>query len=413
MKEWGAIAIVGTFDSKGEEHFFLKDRIEQRGLKTVTIHVGTKHGSPFSADRDLYEEVVAKNTALQADRDKAIQAVLEKARALVWELYKQGEICALISAGGGTGTHLGTAIMQVLPMGVPKVMVSTVASRDMSGVVGTKDISMIHSVVDLLGVNSLSGRVLDRAAGAVCGMARSEWKPREARARIALTMFGFITEGAEQIKGALETKGYEVVAFHANGTGGTAMEELAREGHFDGIMDLATHELADDLKGGYCAGMGPARLLPAPGRPIPRLVVPGGLDCAVLEFTRANIPEAYRDRRIFFYDFRSAIRLSLEETEFLAAQLARKMNADPKRMVFLNPVKGWSEADREGGPLHAPELGEAFMKRLRQDLDPRIEVRETDHHINDLAFARVAAETMDRMVQKKGFGGMPPSKISG
>ncbi|MBW2605982.1 MAG: Tm-1-like ATP-binding domain-containing protein, partial [Deltaproteobacteria bacterium] len=309
MDQNAAIAVVGTFDSKGEEHLFIKQAIERRGLKTLTINVGTKGPSTFPADLDLYAEVIKEGSAGPGSRDEAIQAILARAREVIEDRCEKGEISGIISAGGGTGTHIGTSIMRVLPLGVPKVMVSTVASRDMAKIVGTRDITMMHSVVDLLGVNSISGGVLDRAAGAICGMVQGQWKAQGEKKRVALTMFGFITKAAELTKGYLEEMGYEVIAFHANGTGGMAMEELAAEGYFQGILDLATHELADELMGGYCRGIGPERLEPVPGRDIPRLVVPGGLDCAVLEFTRETIPDQFRDRKIFFYDFRSAIRL--------------------------------------------------------------------------------------------------------
>lgn len=391
-----AIAIVGTFDSKGEEHAFVKARIQALGFPTLTLNVGTKEPPAFEADHDLFAEVIQANRP--RGRDAAIQAVLERGRTLVRELYLKGRICGVISAGGGTGTHLGTAIMGVLPVGLPKVMVSTVASRDMGPLVGTRDITMIHSVVDLLGVNSLSGRLLDQAAAAVCAMASSAWSPDRQRPRVALSMFGFVTEGAERIRESLEARGYEVIPFHANGTGGMAMEDLAAEGYFAGILDLATHELADQLKGGYCAGIGPQRLRPPPGRPIPRLVVPGGLDCAVLEFTRENIPEAYRGRRIFFYDFRSAVRLSTEETLTVADGIADALNRDPLRARVLVPAQGWSEADRKGAPLHDPQLCRLFAERLRARLDPRVPVETVDAHINEERFAREAAETMDRMV---------------
>ncbi len=270
------VVVIGTFDTKGAEHFFLKESIESRGMTALTIHVGTAGPSPFQADYDLYAELLAESPEKMSSRDLAIDAMLTRADRLIRELFSKGRICGLISAGGGTGTYLATRIMRGLPLGVPKVMVSTVASRDMSGTVGTRDITMIHSVADLLGVNSITGRILDRAAGAVCGMAGSTWSPPAVQRRIALTMFGFITEAAENIKSLLEDKGLEVVAFHANGTGGMAMEELAAEGYFDGILDLATHELADQLKGGYCRGIGPGRLEPVPGRVVPRLGGAGG-----------------------------------------------------------------------------------------------------------------------------------------
>lgn len=401
MNEHAAIAVVGTFDSKGEEHLFIKERIEARGFKTLTIHVGTKAHSTFPPDIDLFQVLKEDAIGINQNRDQAIYATLQMAQKLVKALYNNGKICGIISAGGGTGTHLGTGIMKALPLGVPKVMVSTVASRDMSKIVGTKDITMIHTVVDMLGVNSILGNILDKAAGAVCGMAGSRWQSDKERKRIALSMFGFITRAAEEIKRCLEEMGYEIVAFHANGTGGMAMEELAAEGHFHGILDLATHELADELKQGYCKGIGPQRLEPVPGIEIPRLVVPGGLDCAVLEFTRENVPDQYKDRKIFFYDFRSAIRLNQEETRFLAGQLAEKLNRYPSNIKVLIPMQGWSEADKEGGPLYDPLMRDLFIQRFKQELNPQIETREVDLHINDPSFARAASSMMDEMLKGK------------
>jgi len=265
MEKTPAIAVLGTFDSKSEEHIFLKNQIEQRGIGTLTINVGTRKPSPVPVDLDLLEIVRANNPAIPDGRDNIINAMMQEAKDQIKKLYEDGQISGVISAGGGTGTHICTTIMHELPLGVPKVMVSTVASRDMSTVVGTKDIVMIHSVADLLGVNSISGLILDKAAAGICGMVQSHWQPS----------FGFITPGAEATRQALESLGYEVIAFHANGTGGMAMEELAEEGYFHGILDLATHELADDLLDGYCGGIGPQRFEPVPGKSIPRLIVPG------------------------------------------------------------------------------------------------------------------------------------------
>ncbi len=401
MKEDGAIVVVGTFDSKGQEHLFLKECIEKRGVRSLTINVGTRTPSPFRADYDLFEKVQNERGHEAESRDKAIHRVLTLAQGLIRQLHNKGQICGIISAGGGTGTYIGTGIMHVLPLGVPKVMISTVASRDMSRIVGTKDITMIHSVVDLLGVNSISGKILDRAAAAICGMAQSHWEPPGAKKQIALTFFGFITRAAEQIKSSLEEMGYEVVPFHANGTGGMAMEELAAEGYFDAILDLGTHELADHLMGGYCGGIGPQRLKPVPGRKIPRLVIPGGLDCAVLEFTRNNVPHQFEERKIFFYDFRSAIRLSMEESRSLAGELAGRLNLDTRNTRVLVPTLGWSEADQRGRPLYDPIVSDTFVQRLRQDLNPRIQLQEVELHINQPSFARLASEIMDQMVRER------------
>ena len=393
------VAVVGTFDSKAEEHLFLKERIELNGLEALTINVGTGGPCPAAVDLDLFKKVIEIDPSLQKSRDRAIGAMIDAARSHVKTLYVEKQIAGIISAGGGTGTHIGSCIMHELPLGVPKVMVSTVASRNMAQTVGTKDITMIHSVADLLGVNSISGRILDIAAAGVCGMVQSSWRPEIAKKRIALPFFGFITAGAEATRQALESLEYEVVPFHANGTGGMAMEELAAEGYFDGILDLATHELADHLLNGYCGDIGPQRFEPVPGPTIPRLIVPGGLDCAVLEFTRNNIPPQYQDRQIFFYDFRSAVRLNKAETKTLADQLTLKLNKDPLNVQVLIPLQGWSEADRDDGPLYNPDMNRFFCLELHKNLDTRISIHESDHHINDPAFAAVAARMMDQMVR--------------
>lgn len=401
MKRDKAVVVLGTFDSKAEEHGYLRDVIKERGFPALTIHAGTRAPAPFPVDYDLYTDVIAPRGGL--GRDEAIEAVLEKGRSLVHDLYRQGDLSAVISAGGGTGTYLCTEIMRILPMGIPKVMISTVASRDMSRTVGTKDITMMHSVVDMLGINSLSAGVLERAAGAVCGMVESneQYKTSITKKRVALTLFGFITEGAEYVRSQLEALGYEVIPFHANGTGGMAMEELASEGLFAGILDFATHELADALLDGYCGGIGPGRLVPFTGGPNPpRLVVPGGLDCAVLIFDRNHIPAPYRGRRIFFYDFRSAVRLSREEARTLAEQLAEKLNRFGRAARLFVPMPGWSEADREGAPLYDPDMNRFFLDAVREHLSPDVAIQESGHHINSKAFAEQCAREMHAMIQQ-------------
>ncbi|RJR33030.1 MAG: UPF0261 family protein [Desulfobacteraceae bacterium] len=404
MENRPAIVVLGTFDSKGEEHLFLKQRIEQRGFPTLTINVGTKGPSLFNPDFDVFHELELGSREKTPDRDSAISAALSHGRRLLLRCYKEGRVMGAVSAGGGTGTHLSTGIMRVLPLGVPKVMVSTVASRNMAGIVGTKDITMMHSVSDILGINSILGEILDRAAGAVCGMAGSDWKPPKRKRLVGLTMFGFITRGAEQVKSHLESLGYEVIAFHANGTGGMAMEELAREGRFAGILDLATHEFADEFKQGYCRGIGSERLMPIRGAEIPRVVVPGGMDCAVLEFTRDNVPQEFRARKIFFYDFRSGIRLTAEESRAIAGTMAERLNSHPPSVKVLIPTEGWSEADCRGGALYDPPTSGEFVMELRRRLDPAISVSEVHAHINDERFAETAAAVMHEMIEGMDAG---------
>jgi len=404
MDKISSIAVLGTFDTKGEEHLFLKKCIEQRGVRTLTINVGTQKPVPCRLDFDLFKNMEAKGLIQDGqDRDQRIQAMLEQAKEVVKKLYARGEISGVVSAGGGSGTYLCTEIMRILPLGIPKVMLSTVAARDMTHIVGTKDITMMPSVSDILGINSILGKMLDKAAAAVCAMAKSQWVPEENRKRIALSFFGFITQAAEQVKVLLETTGYEVVTFHANGTGGTAMEELASEGFFEGILDLATHELADQLMNGYCGGIGPHRFETIKGTPLPRLIVPGGLDCAVLEFDRYSIPEQYKNRKIFFYDFRSAIRLNTKETKTIAQQLSDKLNPAGDAIKVLIPLKGWSVADGIDGPLYDPDTNDVFIKTFKENLVQTITVKEENLHINDPSFAGAAADMMDQMIASKNI----------
>ncbi len=402
MVKISSIAVLGTYDTKGEEHLFIKARIEKQGLHALTINVGTKNPAPCDVDLDLFTVLRDKGILTEnRDRDEMIQAMLDEARGVVKTLHDRGEIYGIVSAGGGSGTHLCAGIMRVLPLGVPKVMLSTVASRNMSRVVGTRDITMMHSVSDILGINSILGGMLDKAAVAVCAMARSDWTFGREQRRIALSFFGFITQAAEQIRSILEDKGYEVVTFHANGTGGTAMEELAEEGYFDGILDLAAHELADHLMNGYCGDIGPHRFEPISGKTIPRLVVPGGLDCAVLEFDRHSIPDQFKERKIFFYDFRSAIRLNEMETQTIARQLSDKLNPAGEMVKVLIPMRGWSVADHVDEPLYDPDMNDLFIKTFEQNLAMIIPVLKEDCHINDLPFAQRAAEMMVQMIESK------------
>ncbi len=392
------VGVLGTFDTKSSELIFIASAIRQRGLIPITINVGTRHPITVQVDYDLFPMLSASFET----RDNRIKKMIELGCNLVEALYSKGSLHGIISVGGGTGTYLGTEIMKSLPFGVPKVMVSTVASRDMSRTVGTKDIMMFHSVFDMLGVTSLSSLLLEEAAASVCAMAETfhNTKIEKTKKRIALTMFGFITQGAERVREVLENRGYEVIPFHANGTGGMAMEELSQAGLFDGIIDLATHELADQLLGGYCGGITESRLRNQLSNPPPRVVVPGGLDCAVLQFTRDSIPPEFKDRQIFFYDFRSGIRLNEEETRTIALRLASKLNTFGKKVLFVVPEKGWSEADIQGGPLYNPAMNQLLINILKSHLSPEVEMVSYDLHINDQEFAQRVVDHMETMLAK-------------
>ncbi|MBI4964076.1 MAG: Tm-1-like ATP-binding domain-containing protein [Desulfomonile tiedjei] len=399
------VAIVGTLDTKGEEVGYLRHIIEESGCSTIVMDVGTL--SPPMIEPDISREevtdaagVTAEELRKRADRRSAVQTMIDGGAIVISRLFESGRLSGIISIGGGTGTHIGTGIMRSLPLGVPKLMVSTVASRDMSQLIGTKDIIMMHSVVDILGLNAISRRILANAASAMVGMVRSTVQIRSDKPLIGLTSFGFITKGAMRVKGLLEEHGYEVAPFHANGTGGMAMEDLIDQGLISGVVDFALHEFADQMYGGYCGAIGPERLESAGRRGIPQVVVPGGLDCIVLEFdSLETMPEEVRGRKVFWYDFRSGVRTSRDDVLRLSGIIAEKLNRAKGPVKVAIPLKGWSEADALDGPLHDSETNKAFTAELRAALAGQIEVIEVNAHINDAEFAEVVVSELDTMMK--------------
>lgn len=394
--------MIGTLDTKGEEVGYLQKHIEQRGCQPIVMDVGILGQPTCSAGVTRQEVAQAGGSTLAAvsvaDRRMAVQVMAQGATEIARTLYQAGRLNGAIAVGGGTGTFIGSAVLRALPIGVPKVMVSTVASRDLRETIGAKDITIMHSVVDMLGLNAVNRKILANAAGAIVGMVEGGVELKPTKALIGVTVFGFCTEGGLHVKAALEERGYEMVAFHANGTGGMAMEDLVEQGLLVGVIDFATHEFADQLHGGYCGRIGPGRLESAGRRGIPQVVVPGGLDCIVLEFDRPEtIPPQFRDRQIFWYDFRSGVRTSLAEVETLAETIAAKLNQAIGPTRVLVPTKGWSEADIEGGPLYAPHINRAWVEFLKRQLKPSIPVVEVEAHINDPAFAQAAVAALDDM----------------
>ena len=403
-----SIVIVGTLDTKGDEVGYLKELIRAENCSTIVMDVGTLN--PPTITPDISRERIAaaggntlERLAEQNSRRLSVETMIHGAAAIVRELQKDKQLSGIISVGGGTGTHIGAGVMRALPLGIPKLMVSTVASRDMSDLIGTKDITVMHSVVDILGLNPISKKILANAAAAIVGMARQTGKISSEKPIIGLTSFGFITEGAMRVKSMLEGLGYEVAPFHANGTGGMAMEDLIDQGLIDGVLDLALHEFADALYGGYCGGIGPGRLESAGSKGIPQVVVPGGLDCVVLEFDSIEtMPEHMKGRSVFWYDFRSGVRTSREDVIRLAQTISEKLNRSKGPVRFVVPRRGWSEADSEQCPLFDPETNEAFLSELKNLMDARIPIVEVEAHINSEEFSGVAVEQLDELMKAAG-----------
>jgi uncharacterized protein (UPF0261 family) len=399
------VAIIATLDTKGEEVSYLRDLIHQDECSTIVMDVGTLNPPTITPDISRTQVIEAAGLGSEIlegrnDRRASVQAVIQGASAVVVRLHEQSRLSAIISVGGGTGTHIGMSVMRCLPLGVPKLMVSTVASRDMSQLVGTKDIAVLHSVTDILGLNPISKRILKNAAAAVAGMALKAGPITSDKPIIGLTSFGFITEGAMNVKRMLEETGYEVAPFHANGTGGMAMEDLIDQGLIDGVLDFALHEFSDALYNGYCGGIGPGRLESAGKKGIPQVVVPGGLDCIVLEFDSIEtMPSHMKGRNVFWYDFRSGVRTDRQDMIRLARTIGEKLNRSKGPVRFVVPRLGWSEADCSEGPLFDPETNDIFVSELKSVLDSRIPVIEVAAHINSEEFTAIAVSHLHELMK--------------
>ena len=351
------IALLGAMDTKGAEYAFVKGCIESRGHKTLLIDVGIL-GPPAVAP-DIPRERAAElggadleGLVRRRDRGESVAAMARGAELLVGQLHRAGKLDAILALGGTGGTSVACAAMRALPLGVPKVMVSTVAGKDVSGYVGVKDIVMIPSIVDVSGINRISREVFARAAGAVCGMVETEVPPGEDRPLVVASMFGNTTRCVEAAKAIIEQAGYEVLVFHATGTGGRTMESLIEAGLIAGVLDVTTTEWADELVGGVM-GAGPTRLEAAARRGVPAVVAPGCLDM-VNFWAPASVPAKFQGR--LFYPHNPNItlmRTTPEECRRLGEILAEKLNLSTAAVSVLLPLGGWSMIDVAGRSLLA------------------------------------------------------------
>ncbi len=392
------IAVVATLDTKGVEAHFIKDRVEAAGLSALVIDAGVIGEPVFAADvpRETVAEAGGKNLAelvAERDRGKSIAALAEGAAKVVRRLFDAGKIHGVISLGGSAGTTIGTSAMRALPVGFPKMMVSTLASGDTRPYVGIKDITMMYSVVDIAGLNRLSRRILANAAAAACAMAEAELPSEAEKPLIAATMFGVTTPCVNKAREILEDNGFEVLVFHATGSGGRAMEDLVESGFISGVLDITTTEWADELVGGVLSA-GARRLEAAGKKGIPQVVAPGALD--MVNFGPPDtVPDRFKDRE--FYQHNPTVtlmRTTKEENRDLGRIIAEKLSAARGPTTFLYPRKGVSAIDREGQPFHDPEADEAFIRSLKAAISPNVRVVEMDNHINDEEFAVAAARSL-------------------
>ena len=398
------VCVVGTMDTKGIEFAFIKEQIESSGVSTCVMNTGILGAPQLIPDISADEVAQAGGSSLQAlrdegDRGNSVTIMAQGAAALVAEKHAAGEIDGIISLGGSAGTTIGTTAMQAVPVGVPKIMVSTLASGDTSPYVQSKDISMMYSVVDIAGINRLSRQILANAAGAIVGMVNTEVPETIAdKPLIAATMFGVTTPCVTKAREILEAAGYEVLVFHATGTGGQAMEDLVKGGFLAGVLDVTTTELADELVGGILSA-GPDRLEAAGQSGLPQVVAPGALD--MVNFGPPDtVPEHFSDR--LFYQHNPTVtlmRTTAEETAELGRIMARKLSEAQGPTTVIIPTQGVSAIDQTGQPFDSPEARTAWIDNLKAHIGDNVTVIEMDAHINDDEFATKLAETLLANIQ--------------
>jgi uncharacterized protein (UPF0261 family) len=390
--------LVGTLDTKGPEFEFLKERIEANKVATYVINTGILGEPGFEPNVSAEQVAEAGGASLttlrnEGDRGNSVAAMAKGVARIVQRLNDDGVIDGVISLGGSAGTTIGTTAMRALPVGVPKMMVSTLASGDTSPYVDTKDIAMMYSVVDIAGINSLSRQILTNAAGAIVGMINTEVPVADDKPLIAATMFGVTTPCVTKAREILEAAGYEVLVFHATGTGGRAMEDLVRGGFIVGVLDVTTTELADELVGGVLSA-GPNRLEAAGNHGVPQVIAPGALD--MVNFGPPDtVPEKFKNRK--FYQHNPTItlmRTTVDENAALGKMMARKLSQAKGQTTVIIPKRGVSAIDAQGQPFDSPEARTAWIQNLKQNVTDNVTVIEMDNNINDDAFATRLAETL-------------------
>ena len=396
------ILMIGAFDTKADEYAFLRERILARGHKVLAVNTGVL-GQTQAFPIDVPAEEVAKagggDLAVlreKKDRGAAMKAMSAGAPVVVRRLWEQRKFDGVIGMGGTGGTTVVTAAMRALPVGVPKVCVSTAASGDTSAYVGTRDITMMPSIVDVAGINRISRIIFARAAGAICGMVECEPPAaKDDKPIITASMFGNTTECVGACVKALSAKGYEVLVFHATGTGGKTMESLVREGLVDAVLDITTTEWADTVAGGVFDA-GPERLSAAGERGVPHLICPGCVD--MVNFGGpATVPAKYREAGRKFYEWNPSVtlmRTNVDENRRMGKVFAEKANAAKGPVAFLIPLRGVSILDGDGQPFCDRAADQAMFDAIKADLRKGIPVVELDCNINDARFSAKAVEMM-------------------
>ena len=399
------IAIAGTFDTKGAEYLYVKELIESLGLNTSTIHTGVFEAT-FKPDVSNNEVAQAagyniEDIAKKKDRALATEVLSKGMENLLPKLFEEGKFDGIISLGGSGGTSLVTPAMRALPIGVPKLMVSTVASGNTSQYVGTSDIIMMPSIVDVAGLNSISTKIFTNAVFAIAGMVKFENKKvLDKKPLIAATMFGVTTPCVTAAKEILEDRGYEVLIFHATGVGGKTMEYLIENGFIEGVLDLTTTEWADEIIGGVL-NAGPNRLEAAAKHNIPQVVSVGALD--MCNFGPYNtVPNEFSNRNLYKHNPTvTLMRTTVEENELIGKKISEKLNMSEGNTVLILPLKGVSAIDVKGQPFYGEEEDKKLFDTLKTYTNSDvIEIVEMDCNINDIEFARKAAQELINLMEK-------------
>jgi len=396
------VAIIAALDTKSAEAGLVKRVIETQGVRSFTIDVGVLGEPGISADYTRAQVATAGNANLstliqQHDKSAAMDAMTRGVAVVAQQLFAQSKIDGIIGLGGTSGTVIASSAMRALPVGVPKILISTVASGDTRQYVGTKDIAMLYSVVDIAGINRLSNLILTNAAAAIAGMVQVDTPEIVDRPILAASMFGNTTACIDRARGSLEQQGYEVLVFHATGAGGQTMEALIADGFVDGVLDLTTTEWADELIGGVFAA-GPHRLDAAGAKGIPQVIAPGCLD--MVNFgAPETIPPQFADRLLYKWNPGvTLMRTTPEENVQLGTILAQKASAATGPVTIMLPIGGISQLDSEGEIFWWPEANQALFDAIRSNSGPNVKILELDCNINDPEFADTASRTLLEMI---------------
>jgi uncharacterized protein (UPF0261 family) len=397
------VVLVGTLDTKGVEYAFLRERLLERGVEVVVVDAGVH--APVGLAADVSRAEVARaagaDTAVLAaggDRGAAVTAMGAGAEAVIRDLHAAGRLDGILALGGSGGSSIAARAMRALPVGVPKLLVSTVASGDTRPYVGAVDVTMMYSVVDIAGVNRVSARIMANAAGAIAGMVGATVPALDDKPLVGATMFGVTTPCVTTARARLEELGYEVLVFHATGAGGQSMEALARGGFLAGVLDATTTELADELVGGVLSA-GPDRLEAAGAVRLPQVVSLGALD--MVNFgPRETVPPEFEERNLYVHNPTvTLMRTTAEECGELGRTIGRKLSATRGATAVFVPLGGVSMIDVPGQPFHDPVADAALVAGLKETLNPRVELHERSEDINDPAFATAMADRLHELIR--------------